>query len=114
MPSWPGTSSRRSETATAGLVHRVVGERPPRLLSEIDQGRAKTKLTGFSAPMRLGSATWVTSEVHEVTSALRTQLTAACDLLAANGAGMLVTLDEIYHREVKVLRELARRRQLRP
>jgi hypothetical protein len=78
-----------SETATAGLGNRLVGEHLPMLLAEID------------------AATWETREAHEVSPALRTQLTAACDLLAEHGAGLLLTLDEIHHQVVTELRELA-------
>ncbi|MEX2628104.1 MAG: ATP-binding protein [Ilumatobacteraceae bacterium] len=96
-----------SETATAGLVNRLVGEHLPTLLREIDPDGAKTKVTGLSSPMGLGGATWETSEAHEVSPALRTQLTAACDFLAANGAGLLLALDEIHHQVIPELREVA-------
>ncbi|MCB0970019.1 MAG: hypothetical protein KDA97_00665, partial [Acidimicrobiales bacterium] len=96
-----------SETATEGLVRRLVREHLPALLSEIDPDGAMTKVTGVSAPMGLGSATWETTEAHEVVPALRTQLTAACDLLAADGTGLLLTLDEIHHQVVPELREVA-------
>lgn len=96
-----------SETASSGLVNRLVGEHLPALLAEIDPGGATTKVTGISAPMGLGGATWETSEAHEASPALRTQLTAACGLLAENGAGLLLTLDEIHHQVVPELREVA-------
>jgi hypothetical protein len=96
-----------SETATAGLVNRLIGEHLPALLSEIDPSGSTTKLTGVSAPMGLGGATWEASEAHDVSPALRTQLTAACDLLTANGTGLLLTLDEIHHQVVPELREVA-------
>lgn len=96
-----------SETATAGLVNRLVGEHLPVLLAEIDVAGATKRLTGVSAPMGLGGATWETRAAHEATPALRTRLTAACDLLAGNGAGLLLTLDEIHHQAVPELREVA-------
>lgn len=65
------------------------------------------KLTGVSAPIGLGGASWEPRTSHEPTPALRTQLTAACDLLAKNGAGLLLTLDEIHHQQVPELREVA-------
>lgn len=67
------------------------------LLAEIDAAAATTRVTGISVPMGLGCATWETREAHEVSPALCTQLTAACDLLAEHGAGLLLTLDEIHH-----------------
>lgn len=96
-----------SETATAGLVDRLSGEHLPALLSDIDSDGAKTKVTGISAPMGLGGATWETSEAHDASPALRTQITAACEHLAANGTGLLLTLDEIHHQVVPELREVA-------
>lgn len=96
-----------SETATEGLVSRLVREHLPTLLREIDPDGAKTRVTGVSAPMGLGGATWEAIDAHEVAPAFRTQLTAACDLLAANGTGLLITLDEIHHHVVLELREVA-------
>lgn len=96
-----------SETATAGLVNRLVEEHLPALLSEIDPVGAKTQVTGVSAPMGLGGATWETGEVHRVSPALRTQITDACGLLASTGVGLLLTLDEIHHQVVPELRKVA-------
>lgn len=96
-----------SETATTGLVGRLVGEHLPRLLGEIDSTGSETRLTGFNAPMALGGATWESHDEHQVSPALRTQLTSACDLLGSNGTGLLLTLDEIHHQQVGELRELA-------
>lgn len=96
-----------AETATAGLVTRLVSEHLPKLLADTDPDGAATRLTGFSAPMGLGGASWETREAHEASPALRSQLTLACDLLAAHGAGLLLTLDEIHHLQVGELREVA-------
>ncbi|HEX9683003.1 MAG TPA: ATP-binding protein [Acidimicrobiales bacterium] len=96
-----------SETSTSGLVARLVGEHLPALLAEIDPAGTNTKLTSVSAPMGLGGAAWESRESHDPTPALRTQLTSACDLLAGNGAGLLLTLDEIHYQQVSELREVA-------
>jgi AAA ATPase domain len=96
-----------SETATAGLVSRLAGEHLPLLLAEIDPGATTSRLTGVSAPMGLGGATWESRDVHKAAPTLRTQLVAACDLLARTGAGLLLTLDEIHRQQVPELRELA-------
>ncbi len=96
-----------SETATSGLVDRLVGEHLPALLAEVDPDRSKTRVTGLTAPVGLGGATWESRDAHERKPALRTQLTLACELLAATRVGLLLTLDEI-HREVgDELREVA-------
>lgn len=96
-----------SETSTSGLVGRLVGEHLPALLAEIDLDATKTKLTGLGAPMGFGSVSWESRRAYEPIPALRSLLTAACDLLAANGVGVLLTLDEIHHQQVTDLRELA-------
>ncbi|CAN5252132.1 ATP-binding protein [soil metagenome] len=96
-----------SETATGGLVNRLAGEHLPVLLADIDAAGATTRLTGVSAPMGLGGASWDTRDAHEALPALRTQLTSACDLLTENGVGLLLTLDEIHHQVVAELREVA-------
>lgn len=84
-----------------------MSEHSPRLLSEIDPVSTKSKLTGITAPMGLGGASWKTDESHQVVPALRTRLTGACDLLAKSGSGLLLTLDEVHHHQVDELRELA-------
>jgi len=96
-----------SETATPGFASRLVNEHLPGLLREIDPEGIKSKLTGINVPMGLGGASWKTDESHQVVPALRTQTTAACDLLARTGSGLLLTLDEVHHHQVDELRELA-------
>ncbi len=96
-----------SETATPGFVTRLVTEQLPSLLAEIDPEGTSTRLTGISAPMGLGGASWQSTATHQLSPALRTQLTMACDLLASTGTGLLLTLDEIHHHQVAELRELA-------
>ena len=96
-----------AETATPGFVSRLVNEQLPGLLREIDPKGTKSKLTGINVPMGLGGASWATDESHQVVPALRTQTTAACDLLSETGSGLLLTLDEIHHHQVDELRDLA-------
>ncbi len=96
-----------SETATAGLVSRFVEEHLPTLLTEIDPGRSKARMTGVTAPIGLGGATWETRDTHESVPGLRTQLTVACELLETNGGGLLLTVDEVHHQVVEELREVA-------
>ncbi len=96
-----------SETAIPGFVSRLVGEHLPVLLREIDPDIAKSKLTGVSAPLRTWRCLLDATQRHQVAPALRTQLTAVCDVLANTGSGLLVTLDEVHHHQVDELRELA-------
>lgn len=96
-----------SETATAGLVDRLSRDHLPSLLNDVDDQSARTRLTGVSAPLGLGGATWTNRKPYVVSQTLRTQLAAACDHLAATGGGLLLTLDEIHHQVIGEMRELA-------
>ena len=96
-----------AETATAGLVKRMITEHLPALLRDIDSGSDRSVVTGVSAPLGLGGATWETVAEHEAAPGLRNQLTAVTELMASSGTGLLVTLDEIHHQVVGELRELA-------
>lgn len=96
-----------SETATPGFVARLVSQHLPGLLGEIDPKGTKSKLTGISAPVGLGGVSWENHESHQVLPALRSQMTAVCDLLAETGSGLVLTLDEVHHHHLEELRELA-------
>ncbi|MGI8936770.1 MAG: ATP-binding protein [Iamia sp.] len=95
------------ETATPGFVARLVDEHLPALLAEIDPEATGSTLTGVSAPMGLGGATWQPQDAHLAAPGLRAQLTRVCDLLAEGGTGLLVTFDEVHHHQVAELRDLA-------
>lgn len=96
-----------SETASPGFVRRLVEEHLPALLLQHDPGATTTTLTSVTAPVVGGGATWDTTQRHVSAAGLRNQVTALCDLLAANGTGLLITLDEIHQRQRGELRELA-------
>ena len=96
-----------SETATPGFVGRITGEHLPRLLREFDPEAVRSHLTGITGPLKLGGATWETVESHIVNAGLRSQLELLTNLLADNGTGVLITLDEIHRRQIDELRELA-------
>jgi AAA ATPase domain len=96
-----------SETATPRFVERLNTEQLPAILRDIDPQAKATSLTGISAPAGLGAASWQSRQTHNPAPGLRGQLTAACDLLAATGTGLLLTLDEIHQRPLEDLRELA-------
>jgi len=95
-----------SETATPGFVDRIVTEHLPAILREVDPHGDSIKLTGITAPMGLGGATWESETTHQPVPGLRNQLALVCDLLAASGTGMLITLDEIHHHRAEELREM--------
>jgi hypothetical protein len=58
-------------------------------------------------PLSSGGATWSVVEAHLVSAGLRNQVTLLTDLLAENGTGLLITLDEIHRNQIGELRELA-------
>jgi hypothetical protein len=96
-----------SETASPGFVRRLVQEHLPALLRDQDPGAATTRFKGLTAPVVGGGATWDTTQNHVSAPGLRNQMTLLCDLLAEQGTGLLVTLDEIHQRQRDELRELA-------
>ena len=96
-----------SETASPGFVGRLVTEHLPALLHDQDPNATTSKLKGLTAPVVGGGATWDTTQSHVSSPGLRNQMTSLCDLLAANGMGLLLTLDEIHQKQRDELRELA-------
>jgi len=96
-----------SETASPGFVARLVQEHLPALLREQDPEATTTRLKGLTAPVVGGGATWDTTQNHVSSPGLRNQMTVLCDLLAEQGTGLLITLDEIHQRQRDELRELA-------
>ena len=96
-----------SETASPGFVGRLVQEHLPALLRGQDPGATTTRLKGLTAPVVGVGATWDTTQNHVIAPGLRNQMTRLCDLLAEQGTGLLITLDEIHQRQRGELRELA-------
>jgi hypothetical protein len=95
-----------SETTSSGLVERLTQSRLPELLSHLDPGAVRRRLTGLTAPLKGGGVTWETIESHVVKTDLRSQINLLTDLLAENETGLLITLDEIHHNQIDELREL--------
>lgn len=96
-----------SETATRGFVNRLANTELPMLLSNFDPDSVRRRLTGITGPLGSGALTWSATESHVPQATLRSQVEAITDLLAENGTGLLVTLDEIHHNQIGELRELA-------
>ncbi|MBO0769055.1 MAG: ATP-binding protein, partial [Solirubrobacterales bacterium] len=71
-----------AETATPGLVRRLVEEQLPALLAEHDPEGTQSRLTGITMPAALGRVDWTSSDRHAVTAGLRGQVTALCGILA--------------------------------
>ena len=96
-----------SETATAGFITRVAQQHLPRLLRDFNPDAVTRRLASLTGPFSTGGATWSTVEAHVVQAGLRNQLELLTDLLADNGTGVLITLDEIHQTQIEELRELA-------
>jgi hypothetical protein len=96
-----------SETATPGFVERIARQHLPSLLRELDPEAVRRRLTGITGPFGSGGATWSAIEAHLADAGLRNQTALLTDLLAENGTGLLITLDEIHRNQIAELRELA-------
>jgi hypothetical protein len=96
-----------SETATPGFVARITQQHLPRLLRDFDPEAVRRRMTGVTAPLKVGAVAWDTIEAHVVQAGLRNQIELLTDLLVEHGTGVLVTLDEIHHNQVEELREVA-------
>ena len=80
----------------------------PLLLRGLDPAAVRKRLSGLNIPLGpLGSAgaDWNTVETHVVQAGLRNQIELLTDLLAADGLGLLITLDEVHHQQIDELRQ---------
>ncbi|MHB1809807.1 MAG: ATP-binding protein [Solirubrobacteraceae bacterium] len=96
-----------SETASPGFVDRIARQELPRLLKSFDPKAVRRRVTGIAGPVGAGGVTWSTTETHAPEATLRSQIELITDLLAENGAGLLLTLDEIHQNQIAELRQLA-------
>lgn len=96
-----------SETASPGFVDRIARQQLPRLLRGFDPEAVRRRLTGLTGPLGAGAVTWSTAEAHVAEAGLRNQVELLTDLLAEHETGLLITLDEIHHKQIPELRELA-------
>ncbi|HTX00511.1 MAG TPA: AAA family ATPase [Acidimicrobiales bacterium] len=96
-----------SETATRGFVQRIVREHLPGLLRQFDPQAVKRRLTGFTAPLGASGVSWSAIEAHVAEAGLRSQIELLTTLLADNGSGLLVSLDELHRDQIPELRQLA-------
>jgi hypothetical protein len=97
-----------SETADPGFIERMTHQHLPLLLRGLDPAAVRKRLSGLNIPLGpLGSAgaDWNTVETHVVQAGLRNQIELLTDLLAADGLGLLITLDEVHHQQIDELRQ---------
>lgn len=97
-----------SETALPGMLHRIIAEHLPALLSQIDPKTRRRRLNSVSATTPVGGlgVGWENQDSHEVAAGLRSQIHQVTDLLAKNGTGLLITVDEVHRGEVEAMRLL--------
>jgi hypothetical protein len=67
----------------------------------------RRRLTGITGPLGAGGATRSAVEAHLADAGLRNQAALPTGLFAENGAGLLITLEEIHRNQISELRELA-------
>jgi len=80
-----------SETASRGLVNRLVTDHLPRLLGDHDPRRVETDITGVSLPGIGGGLDRAVRQRHAPVPSLRSQLVELTDLQADWGTGLLIT-----------------------
>jgi hypothetical protein len=91
-----------AETATPGLIDRLVSEHLPRLLAGQDPKATRTRLSGVSGPAGFG-ARWDTTDAHPALPGLRSQISELCEMLAQQGTGLLITVDELHRKPLPEL-----------
>ncbi len=96
-----------SETASPGFVERIAAQHLPRLLRQVDPEAVGRRLSSVTAPLNVGAVSWQTIERHVTEAGLRNQMEMLTDLLQTGRTGVLITLDELHHKQTAELRELA-------
>lgn len=96
-----------SETASPGFVNRISEQALPALLAGFDPDAVQRRLASVAAPMNMGEVSWDTVDRHPTSAGLRNQLELLTELLREHETGVLLTLDEIHHKQIDELRELA-------
>ena len=95
-----------SETATRGLVTRLVEEGLPRAAQLLDFPDLERRVTGVNLPINLGGITTDITRDNRPAPGLRTQLTALTDHLAAHDTGLMITIDEVHAGDREELRTI--------
>lgn len=94
------------ETALPGLIDRIVQQQLPSLLSDIDPRSSRRRITGITAPAGLGGIRTEIKDRHTPEPGLRPLLTEAVELLAQQGSGLFLTVDEVGRATADELAEL--------
>jgi hypothetical protein len=96
-----------AETAVPGFIDRIATDHLPRLLAIHDPDATRRRLSGITAPLNLGGASWSTTERHEPAPSLRSQLEVLADILAERETGILITLDEVHRKSLGEFEQFA-------
>ena len=94
------------ETASPGVVTRLVTQHLPALLDDLDPRGRRIVVKQVIAPMGVGAIAWDSTDRHVVAAGLRNQLELTCDLLAERDTGLLITLDEVHGSHTADLRDV--------
>lgn len=95
-----------SETATPGLIGRLIHEGLPGARIALDGDAATRRVTGVNLPVVGGGITFDVDEARAMPS-LRSQLNELASDAEQHGTGVLITVDEIQAADINELRALA-------
>lgn len=95
-----------AETGHPGLVDRLARDHLAPALREHDPAAVRRTVTAVGVPLGLGSIAWATDQQYDRMTGIRTDLARLADLCAANGTGVLITVDEVHAADLAELREL--------
>jgi hypothetical protein len=95
-----------SETAHPGLIERLRDDHLPAILRDLDPKAVTSRMTGLSVPKYGGGVTRSVTEKYPWKASLRNQTELVCDLLAQQGTGLLITVDELQANAIEEMREL--------
>ncbi|MGH9092017.1 MAG: ATP-binding protein [Acidimicrobiales bacterium] len=95
-----------SETASRGMVTRLMSEHLPAALRSRSRRSTKRRASGFTVPVVGGGAIWQTTELHEAAAGLRNQVEELLDLTERRTCGILFTVDEINPTHLDDLQQL--------
>lgn len=94
-----------AETATSGLVSRLVDEQLPSILAYLEGEPPARALSGVTIGGVAG-VTWDNVAAAPVRG-LRSMMVSVCEQLQARGVGLLLTVDEIHQGQIAELRDVA-------
>jgi AAA ATPase domain len=95
-----------SETASSGLVERLVAEGLPHVAHLLEFPDLERRITGIALPLNLGSVEMHVSPKNRAVAGLRTQVNELTDHLARHDTGLMITVDEIHGGNREDLRPL--------